>query len=166
MTISMIAAMANNRVIGRGNTIPWYLPADTAYFRQTTLGHPVIMGSKTFASIGRPLSGRVNIVLSKNKDLRIPGCVITRSLTIAIEEAEKTGDGECFVIGGGAVYAEALPLAHRLYLTEIDAEIEGDTFFPEFDKDEWREVSRERHSADEQNVYAMDFVVYERVPRT
>ncbi len=158
--LSLIVAMAKNRAIGIDNRMPWHLPADFAWFKRTTLGHPIIMGRKTFESIGRPLPGRRNIVVSRNPDFRADGVETAPSLTAALA---MTKDDDAFVIGGATLYTEALPLAKRLYLTEVDATPEADTLFPPIDTREWRERSRESHAADEKNAHGMAFVVLERI---
>lgn len=138
MRIAMIAAMANNRVIGKNNKMPWHLPEDLRHFKAMTLGKPVVMGRKTFESIGRPLPGRHNIVISRQVDLVIEGVTCVTSF-----EAAKQAAGDCeelVVIGGGQLYAEVLPQADILYLTQIDLEVEGDTYFPEWDEDHWQET--------------------------
>ncbi len=157
--LSLIAAVAKDRAIGKDNRMPWHLPADFAWFKRTTLGHPVIMGRKTFESIGRPLPGRRNIVVTRNASFRAEGIEAAHSLT----EALRLAADDAFVIGGATLYTEALPQADRLYLTEVDAHVEADTFFPPWVHEEWREVSREPYPADEKNRYAMDFVVWERI---
>ena len=166
--------MDKNRVIGKGNTIPWHLPADFAHFRETTAGCPIIMGLNTYKSIGRPLPNRTNIVLSKD-DEKIDGCLIVHSLEEAFEiaksadvkslPAERKGSDvvkseDIFVVGGASVYAQALPFADQLDLTLIDAEVDGDIYFPEFSSNEWKEISREERKADEKNIYDMSFVKY------
>ena len=158
--ISLIAALGKNGVIGNKGKIPWHLPADFAYFKKTTTGHPVIMGRNTFESIGKPLRGRTNIVLT-TKNISQEGIVTFASLNDAISYAE-TLSPEVFVIGGARVYAESLPIADRLYLTHIDGSFNGDAFFPETNEDEWAERSRIRREKDGQNAYDMAFVVYER----
>ncbi len=155
ITISLIAAMAENRVIGLGNAIPWHLPADMKRFRAITMGHPVIMGRKTFESIGRPLAGRKTIILTRNRDYGAVGCLIAGSLREAL--AECAGADEVFICGGGEVYREALPLASRIYLTVIHGEIEGDTLFPEIPED-FIEVARE----DSADALPCTFVRYEK----
>ena len=159
MRLSLIVAMAKNRVIGSNNHMPWHLPSDFAYFKKVTLGHPVIMGRKTFESIGRPLPGRRNIVVSRNPAFRAEGVDVMTSLDAAIKACQNT---EAFVIGGATLYAEALPHADRLFITEVDASPNGDTLFPSLDKNLWREITRERREADEKNLHAMEFVVLER----
>lgn len=157
--LSLIAAVAANGVIGSDNALPWRLPEDLKRFKALTLGHPVIMGRKTYASIGRPLPGRRNIVVSRNAAFAAAGCETAASLEAAIAACAGTAD-EIFVIGGAQIYAEALPLAERLYLTEIRAEFPGDARFPAFDRDAWRETARERHPGE--NGIGFDFAVYER----
>lgn len=163
MRLSLIVAVAKNRVIGNKNEMPWHLPADFAYFKKITTGHPIIMGRKTFESIGRPLPGRRNIVVSRNPAFRAGGIEMVASLEQAINACEKQSNcTEVFVIGGATLYAEALPRVDRVYLTEVDAAPDGDTLFPVLDKNQWREISRERREADEKNIHAMEFVVLER----
>ena len=161
MLINLIVAMAKNRVIGVNNKIPWRLPADFAWFKKYTLGHPVIMGRKTFASIGKPLPGRRNIVVSRNPEWRAEGCEVFCSFDAALASCAATE--QIFVIGGASLYSEALPVADRLYVTEVDATPEGDTFFPALSSAQWREHWREHHAADDKNMYAMDFVILNRV---
>ncbi len=160
MIISLVAAMARNRVIGSQGKIPWQLPADLKHFKELTYGHPVIMGRKTYESIGKPLSGRKNIVISREPDFRAEGCIVSRSFEEALESAKSSE--EVFVIGGGQIYKLALPYAGKIYLTVIDAEIAGDTFFPKFDESEWQLVNSESHQSDEKNPYNYRFLVYEK----
>lgn len=159
MIVALIAAVARNGVIGRGGALPWRLPDDLARFARLTTGKPVVMGRKTFASIGRPLPNRRNIVLSRSV-AAIPGCLVARSVEDAIAAA---GEGpELWVIGGEEVYRAFLPRADRLELTEIDADVDGDAHFPPFDRACFRQVRRERHPADARHAHAFDFVTYER----
>lgn len=130
MLISLIAAMARNRVIGNAGTIPWQLPEDLHWFREHTMGHTLLMGRRTFEAIGRPLPGRQTIVVSRNPDYQAKGCIVASDMETALHCAASAE--ELFVCGGGAIYRQTLALAHRLYLTELDMEIAGDTFFPEF----------------------------------
>lgn len=163
MTIlSMIVAHANNRIIGKDNDMPWHLPADLAYFKKTTLGKPVVMGRKTYESIGRPLPGRKNIVISRDKNYQAEGITTVTSVEEALKQA---GDvEEVMVIGGGAIYHHCLPAADRLYVTNIHAEIEGDTQFPDYDtKNDWQLVQSEKYSADEKNAFDLDFCLYQRI---
>ncbi|WP_018467535.1 dihydrofolate reductase [Calidithermus timidus] len=165
--LSLVVAMAENRVIGRGNALPWRLPGDLKRFRRLTMGHPVIMGRKTYESIGKPLPGRTNIVVTRTPGYSAPGCTVVGSLEAALKAADGAPHQppehrETFVIGGAELYAQALPLARRIHLTLVHAELEGDAFFPEFDLGEWRELSRECHEADGQHPYAYSFVTLER----
>ncbi len=154
--------MTRNRVIGRNNQLPWQLPDEMAYFRHTTLGHSIVMGRKTFDSIGRkPLPKRQNIVLS-HQEVTAPGIQHAQNLTSALTLAREYGAVECFVIGGAKVYEEALLIADRLYETTIDAVLEGDTFFPDIDRTKWQEISIEHHLADERHAYAFSIRVQER----
>lgn len=165
MIISLIAAVTKNNVIGKNNDLPWKLPDDMKYFMETTKGHAVIMGRKNFDSLPpkfKPLKDRCNIVLSRTKtELGSDVCVVD-SMEDAFQKAkENSTDEEVFVIGGAQIYSLALPKANKLYLTEIDAVIEGDTYFPSFNRKEWKEKSRKHHPADERHKYAFDFVIYE-----
>ena len=160
MIISIIVAMARNRVIGKNNRLPWHLPADLKHFKETTMGHPIIMGRKTYESIGRPLPGRTNIVVTRNPEFRAEGCTVVHSLEEALRAAEEAE--EVFVIGGATLYREALPIANRIYLTLVEADIEGDTLFPEIDSDSWEEVHCETHPSDERNPYAYSFIELKR----
>ncbi len=161
MPVNLIVAMAKNRVIGINNKMPWHLPADFAWFRKHTLGHPVVMGRKTFESIGKPLPGRRNMVISRNPDWRAAGCEVYHSLNTAL--ATCTPTEPVFVIGGASLYNEALPVTVRLYVTEVDAQPDGDTWFPVLTPGQWREQFREHYAADEKNASAMDFVILDRV---
>jgi dihydrofolate reductase len=168
MKIALIVAMARNRVIGKDNTMPWHLPEDLRYFKRVTLDKPVVMGRNTFESIGKPLVQRPNIVVTRNGSYKVDGATVVHSLDAALLLGQtllqgKGDDAELMVIGGAQIYEQALPLAQRLYLTEVQAEPEGDAFFPAFAREEWREVARESHAACERNPYAYDFVVLERV---
>ncbi len=158
--ISIIAAMAENRVIGVHNTLPWRLPADLKHFRKLTTGHHVIMGRRNYESIGKPLPDRTNIVITHNPNYRAPGCLVVHSIEEALAIANS--DPEIFVIGGAEIYRQALDSADRLYLTLVHAHVDGDTYFPEFNGSHWQEVGRERHEADERNRYAYTFLVYAR----
>lgn len=153
--------MDRNRAIGRDNQLPWHLPADLKHFKTLTMGHHMIMGRKTFDSIGRPLPGRVSIVITRNPEYWRPDVVIVYSLSEALKAAPQ--DDEVFIIGGADVFREALPIADRLYLTLIDHVFEGDTFLPELGSD-WREISREDHEPDEKNLYRYSFRTLERAP--
>lgn len=158
--ISIIVAMGKNRVIGKKNALPWHLPADLKHFKEITKGHAVIMGKNTHQSIGRALPGRLNIVLSGDKNYKADDCIVVSSIQEALKVAQ--GQEEIFFIGGGNVYKQALPLADRLYITLVDAEFEGDVFCPEIDYSNWKEVSREDCNADEKNPYNFSFLIFER----
>ncbi len=159
--ICLIAALAANRVIGKDNALPWRLPADLKRFKALTLGHPVLMGRKTHESIGRPLPGRRNLVISRSRGYIAPGCDIIHSLDEAISACR--GAREIFVIGGAELYRVALPRAHCLEFTEIHAEFEGDATFPEFYRSQWRETGREIHMDEAGIPFRYDFVRYERM---
>ena len=167
MLISMIAAMANNRVIGANNTMPWHLSADLQHFKRVTLGKPIIMGRRTYQSIGRALPGRLNIVISRDSAFTLTDAMVVNDCEQAIIAAEKnvteaSGEdkaGEVMIIGGGTIYQHFLPLCQRLYLTEIDLEIVGDTYFPDYHLDyNWQEIEKESFFADEKNPYNYSFM--------
>ncbi|MFS1985312.1 type 3 dihydrofolate reductase [Vibrio breoganii] len=160
MIVSMIAAMANNRIIGKDNQMPWHLPADFTWFKKCTMGKPVIMGRKTYESIGRPLPGRHNIVISRDAELTIEGVTTVTSIESALEVV--TDEPEVMIIGGGSIYKHCLPMADKLYLTYIDLEVDGDTQFPDWGE-EWQQTHSEQYFSDEKNTYDMQFVVLERV---
>ena len=161
MTIlSMIVAHANNRVIGKNNVMPWHLPADLAYFKKTTLGKPIIMGRKTYESIGRPLPGRQNIVISRDGNYQAEGVDVVSSVDAALALVNDVE--EVMVIGGGAIYQYCLAAAQRLYITHIDADIDGDTYFPEYDFNVWKKMSSELRPSDDKNQYQLNFTVYEK----
>jgi dihydrofolate reductase len=158
--LSLIVAIAKNRVIGFENKMPWHLPAELAYFKRVTMGHPIIMGRKTFESIGRPLPGRRNIVVSRDHAYTAAGVEIMHSLDAAMAACKNEN---AFIIGGATLYAKALPKVDRLYITEIDASPDGDTFFPALDGREWKETSRERREHDEKNQFDVSFIVLDRI---
>jgi dihydrofolate reductase len=153
--------MAENRVIGVDNSLPWRLPADLRHFRRLTTGHHVIMGRRNYESIGKPLPDRTNIVVTRNPSYRAPGCLVMHSLEAALASAQN--DPEIFVIGGADIYRQALDRADRLYLTLVHAQVQGDTYFPSIDEKQWQEISRERHELDEKNPHACTFLVYDRI---
>ncbi|HSO20145.1 MAG TPA: dihydrofolate reductase [Desulfosarcina sp.] len=159
--ISVIAALARNRVIGIENRLPWKLPEDLAHFKTLTLGHPIIMGRKTFESLGRPLPGRTNIVITRNPGYCPQGCVMAASIADAIAGCGEAS--EVFFIGGAELYRQVLPLADRLYLTEVKIDAQGDAWFPEYDRAPFREVERESRRGEKADRLAFDFVVYDRV---
>lgn len=163
MQISAIVAVANNNVIGNENQIPWYLPADLAYFKRTTLGHPVIMGRNTYHSIGRPLPKRTNIVITRDPFFRGDGIVVAHTINEALEMAYDTGAEQAFIIGGGQIYAQSVELWDKVYITEVAVDVPGEVHFPALDNAQWREVSREAHTADEKNEYDYVFRVLEKI---
>ena len=161
MNLTLIAAMSQNRVIGRDNDLAWHLPKDLKRFKELTKGHHVLMGRKTYESVGRPLPGRTNIVISRQENYKAPGCIVVHTLEEAIRKAEN--DNQPYVIGGGKIYEQALPLADTLELTQIHADVEGDTYFPEVDTNKWQIVAKESHEADDKHEFAYDFLTYQRV---
>lgn len=163
MLISAIAAVAKNRVIGKDNQIPWYLPADLAWFKRTTLDHHVLMGRNSYRSIGRPLPKRTNVVITRDPFFTADGVWVAHSIEEALGIAFDNGETEAFIIGGGKIYEESADLWDRLYLTEVDVEPEGDVLFPEIDPAVWRETWQERHEADEKNAFGFTFRILERV---
>jgi dihydrofolate reductase len=162
MRVTLIAAMAENRVIGRDNALPWHLPDDLMRFKQRTEGHVVIMGRRTFESVGRPLPRRRSIVVTRKHDYHPPGAEIAHSLEEALERARESGQSEVFILGGAEIYAVALPEADRLELTIVHADVTGDTFFPECDLSEWALLEEQRHEADNRHAHAFSFRTYER----
>ena len=161
----MIAAVAENGVIGKDNDLAWSLPDDMKYFMNTTKGHYIVLGRKNYDSLPpkfRPLPDRTNVVITRQSDLQLEGAHIVNTLEEAFEFCKKNNQEKIFVIGGGQIYKLALPYADTLYITEVHHSFDGDTYFPEFDKNEWMEVSREPHGMDERHLYPFDFVVYKR----
>ena len=160
MKRSLVVAVARNGVIGRNNALPWKLPADLAHFKKVTMGHPIVMGRRTYESIGRPLPGRKNIVVTHNRAYEAPGCTVVSSLDEAWNAA---GDAEeVCVIGGTTLFAETLPIADVIHLTEVEAAVDGDTFMPAFDRRQWSEREVARHPADERNAYPIRILELER----
>lgn len=161
MIISMIAAMAQHRVIGAGNAMPWHLPADLRHFKVITLGKPVIMGRKTYDSIGKALPGRTNIVITRDRHLQLDDAITVTNAEAALVAAK--GAEEVMIIGGGTIYSAFLPLCHRLYLTQIDLDVIGDTYFPDYMAAfEWRQTSTQQHFADEKNPHNYEFVTLDK----
>ncbi len=157
--ISIIAAMAKNQVIGKNNALPWHLPADLKHFKNVTMGKSIVMGRKTYESIGKPLPGRQNIIITADKNYQANGCTIIHS----IDDVKSNKDiPEIFIIGGAEIYKQLLPYTQKLYLTFIDANIDGDSYFPEWQQNQWQYISRENHLADAQNKFNYSFVVLER----
>ncbi len=164
MRISIVAALDEDGVIGRDGGIPWRLPDDQRFFKRLTTGHTLVMGRKTFESIGRPLPDRVSIVVTRNRDWRAEGAVVVHDFGSALDAARSRDESECFVVGGADVYALALPLADRLVLTRVEARVGGDVRFPPVDLEDgpWRKVSEERHAPDERHAHAFRIEQYER----
>jgi len=158
--ITLIAAVANNGVIGRDGDLPWRLPDDLKAFKRLTLGNPVVMGRKTWESIGRPLPERRNVVMTRSDDYQTPGADVVHGASEALELLD--GVDEVMIIGGGAIYRQFLGRADRIYLTEVDADIEGNVTFPDFDRSEWIEVAREHHPADDRHEHAFTLVQLDR----
>jgi dihydrofolate reductase len=172
MIISLIVAVAENGVIGKDNSLPWHLPADMKYFRDTTMGHCVIMGRKNYESIPvkyRPLKGRTNIIITRQNEFSAPGCIVVNSLEDALEKAKNTPsvfgnkNAEVFIIGGADVFRQALPLANKIYYTKIHYPFEGNVHFPPLDEKKWKLVSKQDVFPDENNKYPFSFCVYEKV---
>lgn len=162
MIISLIAAADKNSGIGKNNELLCHLPADLKYFKQTTTGHTIVMGRKTYESIGRPLPGRTNIVISRDSTLNIEGCVVKPGIEAAIEYARNLNETELFITGGGTIYELTLPLADKVYLTRIEHTFEADTFFPSLNPDDWEIEHSEPHLQDEKNKFDYTFMVYHR----
>jgi len=160
MLVSIIAAMDRNRLIGNNNQLPWHLPADLVHFKRVTMGKPIIMGRKTYESIGRPLPGRTNIVLTRSSDFSAEGVLTANTLEQALNHV--SAEDEVMIIGGSTIYELTLPEADRLYLTYVEDSFEGDAWFPDFDLEQWSIVASEEHSADEKNSSAYRFVTYAR----
>ncbi len=160
MRISIIAAMAANRTIGFENRLPWNLPDDLKRFKAITMHHHIVMGRKTYDSIGKPLPGRDTIIVTRNVDYAVPGCLAVNSLDAALTVSY--GDDEVFFVGGADLYRQVLPIAHRIYLTEIQRAFDGDAFFPEFDKGSWIETAREKHHSTGADHFEYYFVTYDR----
>lgn len=165
MITSIIVAASENNVIGKNNDLPWHLPTDLKYFKETTMGHCVVMGRRNFDSIPdkyRPLSGRTNIVVTRQNDFVARGVEVVHSIQEALELARNKHESECFIVGGGEIFAQSISLCDRIYLTRIHAKIDGDVLFPVIDPKDWKEVSRMDVAPDEKNKYPVSFLVYER----
>lgn len=163
--LSILVAAASNNAIGKNNQLLWHLPNDLKFFKNTTWGGVVIMGRKTFESVNKPLPGRLNIVITRQKNWQAQNVTTADSLDEAIEKAKELHYKEIFVIGGGEIYKEALPITDKIYLTRIHAEIEGDTFFPAINNKEWKLTSQNDFKADEKHVFDYSFEVWERVEK-
>ena len=160
MRLSIIVAMTRNRVIGKDNDMPWHLPAELRHFKHLTMGKPIVMGRRTFESIGRVLPGRKNIVITRDPQFSFRGVTVVHAFDAAIRAA--SGVEELMIIGGANLYRQTLDRVDRLYITLLDVELEGDTFFPEFNREHWVQTEKVRREADGNNEYAMDFLVLER----
>ena len=162
MVISQIVAASLNNVIGVDGGLPWHMPTDMKYFKEKTLGHYIVTGRKNYEAEGKALPGRVNIVLTRNREYTIPDGVVVHTMEEAIEIARKAGETELFIVGGEEIYKLAMPVTDRIYLTRIHTKVEGDTFYPEPDPEIWKQVSVERHQKDKRNPFDYDFFVFER----
>ncbi|MBM3231212.1 dihydrofolate reductase [Candidatus Peregrinibacteria bacterium] len=162
MNVSLIVAASENNVIGKDNAIPWHLPDDLKFFRAKTEGHPVIMGRKCYESIGKPLPNRENIVVTHRQDYHAPGCEVSPSVEEAILYAGRNHPEEIFVIGGGEIYRQALPVANRIYMTRVHADILGNVLFPEIDPEVWKVTEKREHPKDAKHAHAFTFLTLER----
>ncbi len=162
MIISIIVAIAKNKVIGNDNKLIWRLSDDLKRFKRLTTGHTILMGRKTYESIGRPLPKRKNYIITRSKEYVVDGGYVFHSIGDAIEAAKEEGEDELFIIGGGEIYKEMLPMANKMYLTKVHANPKGDTFFPKFDEEEWDIINDKAHLADEKNEYNFVFIDLER----
>lgn len=166
MIISLIAAVAENNVIGKDNNLPWHLPTDMKYFRDTTLGHCVIMGRKNYDSIPpkyRPFDGRTNIIVTRQKDFKAEGCIVVNSVEEGLEEARKKNEPEVFIIGGADIYKQTIDMADKVYYTKIHHSFEGDAFFPVIDPAKWKLISQQDVAADAKNKFPFSFCIYEKL---
>lgn len=163
--LSIIVAMSENHVIGKDGSLPWHLPGDLAHFKKTTMGRPIIMGRKTFDSLGRPLPGRVNIIVTRNPSYHVDGAVVANSVNSALDQARAAAgdDGEIFILGGAEIYRQVMPSVDRMIITHVHAHCDGDTFFPEFDPAQWRITEQVHHDKDQHNTYAYTICTYERI---
>ncbi len=165
MTICYIVAVAENNAIGKNNQLPWRLPEDLKFFKRTTMGKPVLMGRKTYESLGKPLPGRLNIVVSANTDLQLPeGVLLFTNLDAAVERLQAENTDEGFIIGGGTLFEQCLPLTERMYITRVQTTIaDADAFFVDIDHTHWKKIWMEEHTADEKHAYNYTFEQYERL---
>ncbi|MBK6837214.1 MAG: dihydrofolate reductase [Bacteroidetes bacterium] len=161
MTISIIVALSENNVVGINNQLPWKLSADLKRVKGLTMGHHIIMGRKTYESIGRPLPGRVNVVITRNSDFNAEGCILAGSLAEALKISKS--DPEVFIFGGGEIFREALPLVSKIYMTKVHHSLEGDTYFPLLDPSHWKEIEKVEFKADEKNEYDYSFITLEKI---
>ncbi len=164
MKVVIIVAMDRRGLIGDNNSLPWLLPADLRYFNKLTMGNTLLMGRKTYESIGRPLPGRKNIVVTSNAYYHVDGCTVASSLERALCVVSNDTK-EIMVIGGASLYQQCLPIVNRIYITHVNAELEGNIWFPNWDKKQWKEIKRENHASDDKNKYSYSFVVYDKIKR-
>jgi dihydrofolate reductase len=162
MILSQVVAAAENNAIGKNNQLLWSLPNDSKFFKNTTWGMPVIMGRKTFESLGKPLTGRTNIVITSQQDWQAEGAIVVHDINEAMEAAARTDAKEAFIIGGGTIYKQTLPITQRVYLTRVHTSIEGDAYFPELNKADWELLSQLDFNADDKHAYAYSFQVWQR----
>ncbi len=162
MKISIIVALDRNNLIGKNNSLPWHLPADLKHFKETTMGHHILFGQKTFESIGHPLKGRTNIILSNDPNYFAKECITVRTPIEAIKYAKERGENELFICGGAMVYKTFLSLSDRIYMTKIDHSFNGDTYFPKINLNSWKLVSKEDHKPDVRNPYFYHFLIYDK----
>ncbi len=162
MIISCIVAIAKNNVIGKDNDIPWYLPADLQYFKKTTLNHHILMGRNCYNSIGKPLPKRTNVIITRDAFFMSSNCLVARSIDEALAMAHENGEEEVFIIGGGQIYEQTKQLWDKLYLTEVDLEVDGDIYFPEINSSEWNILSEDHHEKDDKNDFNYTFKILER----
>jgi dihydrofolate reductase len=160
--ITIVVAVAENNVIGKDNQLIWHLPADLRHFKQKTMGHPMIMGRKTFESIGKPLSGRTTIIVTRQEDFQAEGCIVVNSLEAAIAKGKELDSEHVSIVGGAEIYRQSLPFVDTIYLTQVHHTFDGDTFFPVINEEEWKEISAEQHEPDEKNKYAYTFTELRR----
>lgn len=167
MCLSLLVAMARNRVIGKNNTLPWHLPADLKHFKALTMGHPIIMGRKTYESIGRVLPGRTNVIVTRQKAYQVLGAITVNSIDDALKVCQEgvEGNDEVFLIGGAELYRQTLGRCNRIYATEIQRDFDGDAFFPRIDMEEWQEISREKHFSEEADAFDYHFVTFDHKER-
>ncbi|NDK55892.1 dihydrofolate reductase [Pontibacter fetidus] len=159
--IAIVVAVAENNVIGKDNQLIWHLPADLRFFKNLTMGHPIIMGRKTYESIGKPLPGRTTVIITRQQDFEAPGCIVVNSIDEAITEAQ-TIDQDVYIIGGAEIYKQALARTDTIYLTRVHYRFEGDTFFPEIKENDWEVIYEEKHEPDEKNKYSYSFITLKR----
>jgi dihydrofolate reductase len=159
--IAIVVAVAENNVIGKDNQLIWHLPADLRFFKNLTMGHPILMGRKTYESIGKPLPGRTTVIITRQQDFEATGCIVVNSIDEAIAEAQ-TIDQDVYIIGGAEIYKQALTKTDTIYLTRVHHTFDGDTFFPELDESNWEVASEEKHEPDEKNKYSFSFITLKR----